>query len=91
MIDFEKYKPLNTVERIDLLVSVSTMTYCVVQINCLPLPRFFKEVTMKTAEERYEETWNSYLELLNKDPRATRIQLASANLQHFFVKALSWC
>ena len=50
-------------------VSVSTMTYCVVQINCLPLPRFFKEVTMKTAEERYEETWNSYLELLNKDPR----------------------
>ena len=45
------------------------MTYCVVQINCLPLPRFLKEVTMKTAEERYEETWNSYLELLNKDPR----------------------
>ena len=35
-------------------VSVSTMTYCVVQINCLPLPRFLKEVTMKTAEERYE-------------------------------------
>ena len=26
---------------------------------------------MKTAEERYEETWNSYLELLNKDPRAS--------------------
>ena len=51
------------------MVSVSTMTYCVVQINCLPLSRFFKEVTMKTAEERYEETWNSYLELLNKDPR----------------------
>ena len=51
-------------------LSVSTMTYCVVQINCLPLPRFLKEVTMKTAEERYEETWNSYLELLNKDPRA---------------------
>ena len=51
-------------------VSVSTMTYCVVQINFLPLPRFLKEVTMKTAEERYEETWNSYLELLNKDPRA---------------------
>ena len=25
---------------------------------------------MKIAEERYEETWNSYLELLNKDPRA---------------------
>ena len=24
---------------------------------------------MKTAEERYEETWNSYLELLNKNPR----------------------
>ena len=24
---------------------------------------------MKTAEGRYEETWNSYLELLNKDPR----------------------
>ena len=23
-----------------LIVSVSTMTYCVVQINCLPLPRF---------------------------------------------------
>ena len=45
------------------------MTYCVVQINCLPLPRFLKEVTMKTAEERYEETWNSYLELLNKNPR----------------------
>ena len=21
------------------------MTYCVVQINCLPLPRFFKKVT----------------------------------------------
>ena len=54
-------------------VSVSTMTYCVVQINCLPLPRFFKEVTMKTAEERYEETWNSYLELLNKDPRASLV------------------
>ena len=49
------------------------MTYCVVQINCLPLPRFFKEVTMKTAEERYEETWNSYLELLNKDPRASLV------------------
>ncbi|MCI6080769.1 MAG: hypothetical protein MR724_04340, partial [Prevotella sp.] len=49
----------------NLCVSVSTMTYCVVQINCLPLPRFLKEVTMKTAEERYEETWNSYLELLN--------------------------
>ena len=48
-----------------VIVSVSTMTYCVVQINCLPLPRFLKEVTMKTAEERYEETWNSYLELLN--------------------------
>ena len=31
------------------------MTYCVVHINCLPLPRFLKEVTMKTAEERYEE------------------------------------
>ena len=26
---------------------------------------------MKTAEGRYEETWNSYLELLNKDPRAS--------------------
>ena len=38
-----------------MLVSVSTMTYCVVQINCLPLSRFLKEVTMKTAEERYEE------------------------------------
>ena len=49
------------------------MTYCVVQINCLPLPRFLKEVTMKTAEERYEETWNSYLELLNKDPRASLV------------------
>ena len=49
------------------------MTYCIVQINCLPLPRFFKEVTMKTAEERYEETWNSYLELLNKDPRASLV------------------
>ena len=24
---------------------------------------FIKEVTMKTAEERYEETWNIYLEL----------------------------
>ena len=57
----------------DFVVSVSTMTYCVVQINCLPLPRFFKEVTMKTAEERYEETWNSYLELLNKDPRASLV------------------
>ena len=56
-----------------LTVSVSTMTYCFVQINCLPLPRFFKEVTMKTAEERYEETWNSYLELLNKDPRASLV------------------
>ena len=56
-----------------ILVSVSTMTYCVVQINCLPLPRFFKEVTMKTAKERYEETWNSYLELLNKDPRASLV------------------
>ena len=40
------------------------MTYCVVQINCLPLPRFLKEVAIKTAEGRYEETWNSYLELL---------------------------
>ena len=28
---------------------------------------------MKTAEERYEETWNSYLELLNKDPRAASL------------------
>ena len=53
------------------MVSVSTMTYCVVQINCLPLPRFLKEVAIKTAEGRYEETWNSYLELLNKDPRAS--------------------
>ena len=26
-------------------VSISTMTYCVVQINCLPLPRLFKKVT----------------------------------------------
>ena len=60
-----------------LLVSVSTMTYCVVQINCLPLPRFLKEVTMKTAEERYEETWNSYLELLNKDPRQAWYPLQS--------------
>ena len=49
------------------------MTYCVVQINCLPLQRFLKEVTMKTAEERYEETLNSYLELLNKDPRASLV------------------
>ena len=49
------------------------MTYCVVHINCLPLPRFLKEVTMKTAEERYEETWNSYLELLNKDPRTASL------------------
>ena len=56
-----------------MLVSVSTMTYCVVQINCLPLPRFLKKVTMKIAEERYEETWNSYLELLNKDPRASLV------------------
>ena len=51
------------------------MTYCVVQINCLPLSRFLKEVTMKTAEERYEETWNSYLELLNKDPRARKFNI----------------
>ena len=28
---------------------------------------------MKTAEERYEETWNNYLELLNKDPRASLV------------------
>ena len=28
---------------------------------------------MKIAEERYEETWNSYLELLNKDPRASLV------------------
>ena len=48
-------------------VSVSTMAYCSAQINCLPLPRFLK-VTMTTAEERYEETWNNYLVLLNKDP-----------------------
>ena len=34
---------------------------------------FIKEVTMKTAEERYEETWNSYLELLSKDPRASLV------------------
>ena len=26
---------------------------------------------MTTAEERYEETWNSYLALLNKDPKAS--------------------
>ena len=26
---------------------------------------------MRTAEERYEETWNSYLALLNKDPKAS--------------------
>ena len=30
---------------------------------------------MKTAEERYEETWNSYLDLLNKDPRASLKEL----------------
>ena len=28
---------------------------------------------MKTAEERYEKTWNSYLELLNKDPQASLV------------------
>lgn len=27
----------------------------------------------------------------NQKMTITRIQLASANLQHFFVKALSWC
>ena len=32
---------------------------------------------MKTAEERYEETWNSYLELLNKDPRQAWYPLQS--------------
>src|SRR5574344_447944 len=26
---------------------------------------------MTTAEERYEETWNSYLVLLDKDPKAS--------------------
>ena len=26
---------------------------------------------MRTAEERYEETWNSYLVLLDKDPKAS--------------------
>ena len=26
---------------------------------------------MTTAEERYEETWNSYLALLDKDPKAS--------------------
>ena len=28
---------------------------------------------MKTAKERYEKTWNSYLELLNKDPQASLV------------------
>ena len=32
---------------------------------------------MKTAEERYEETWNSYLELLNKDPRRNSLFFGS--------------
>ena len=32
---------------------------------------FFKKVTMTTAEERYEETWNNYLVLLNKDPNVS--------------------
>ena len=34
---------------------------------------------MKTAEERYEETWNSYLELLNKDPRASLVSFTKLN------------
>ena len=49
------------------------MTYCVVKINFLPLQRFLKEVTMKTEEERYEETWNSYLEIIKKDQRASLV------------------
>ena len=28
---------------------------------------FNYKVILTTAEERYEETWNSYLELLNKE------------------------
>ena len=59
------------------------MAYCSIQINCLPLPRFFKKVTMTTAEERYEETWNNYLVLLNKDPNVSLASFTkSKNVYH---------
>ena len=35
-------------------------------------------------------TTNKYFSFI-EEFKNTRIQLASANLQHFFVKALSWC
>ena len=73
LLSLHRFRCTEVNPKVGRVVSVSTMTYCVVQINCLPLPRFLKKVTMKTAEERYEETWNSYLELLNKDPRASLV------------------
>ena len=44
---------------------------------------FFKKVTMTTAEERYEETWNNYLVLLNKDPNVSLASFTkSKNVYH---------
>ena len=33
------------------------------------------KATLTTAEERYEKTWNSYLELLNKKPKASLVSI----------------
>ena len=38
---------------------------------------------MTTAEERYEETWNNYLVLLNKDPNVSLASFTkSKNVYH---------
>ena len=38
---------------------------------------------MKTAEERYEETWNSYLELLNKDSKASLVSFLKSKSVYY--------
>ena len=38
---------------------------------------------MKIAEERYEETWNSYLDLLNKDSKASLVSFLKSKSVHY--------
>ena len=38
---------------------------------------------MKIAEELYEETWNSYLDLLNKDSKASLVSFLKSKSVHY--------
>ena len=38
---------------------------------------------MKTAEERYEKTWNSYLDLLNKDSKASLVSFLKSKSVYY--------